>query len=270
MEKFKITCTDDNKIFVVTSAFSKLCNKFKSLKTQKGRIIHIIGAPGTGKSSNIYHANNLLDLNIYDVELKLENINLSANEVFDEFINTLKREFNVNTKEEAYHKLSKFDAILFADKLFDYGSLRENRIELSEWLRCNRLKSIILYFKIIYECLKYLNNLKEVNLIFHTTWSFVINNKKYDLFSDFNLLSLLLKNLLKLFFEVVEIGYTEMETIEIVKSHFEGITESQITPYIKKYGHRPRYILEAIKNNLITLRTSHSNFKSIDPVCKPR
>ena len=270
MVKFKVTCTEDNQIFVVTSAFSKLYNKFKDLKVQRGRIVHITGSPGTGKSSNIYHAINLLDLKFYDAELKLNSLKLSPKEVFEEFINTLKRDFNLKTKEEAYTELSKYDIVLFADKLLDYGYLNKNRIQLSEWLRVNRLKSIILYFIVIYECLKYYNDLKRVNLVFHTTWTFLLNNKKYDLLTDFRFSSKLFTGILNLFFEVVEIRYYELETIEIVKSHFEGISDSQIRKYIQKYGCRPRYILEAINDNLITSKVSNSNIKAVKPVCKPR
>jgi KaiC/GvpD/RAD55 family RecA-like ATPase len=270
MKRFKITCTEDNQIFVATSAFLKLCNKFKSLNSQKGRIIHITGSPGTGKSSNIYHAINLLNLKFYDVELNLSSVKLSPGEVLEEFVNTLKKDFNVKTKKDAYEELSKFDAILFADKLLDYGNLNKNRIELTEWLRCNRLKSIIFYIMVIHECLKHLDDLKRVNLIFHTTLTFILNKKKHDLLSDFSFLSKLFAGILKLFFEVVEIKYSETETIEIVKSHFEGINEFQIRIYIQKYGRRPRYILEAIENNLVTLNASHSNIKAVNPVCKPR
>ena len=83
-------------------------------------------------------------------------------------------------------------------------------------------------------------------------------------------MSFLFKGILKLFFEVIEIKYSEEETIKIVKSHFEGIRESEIKHYIKKYGCRPRYILEAIEKNIITLNTSGSKIKTIKPVCKPR
>ena len=270
MTKFKVTCTEDNKVFVVTSAFSKLYKKFKDFKNQRGRIILIIGSPGTGKSSNIYHALNILDIKEYDVELKLSGIKISPQKVFEEFISTLKRDFNTKTKEESYNEFSKFDTILFADKLLESGDLNKNRIELSEWLRYNRFKSIILYLIMIKEFLMHLNYLNKVNLVFHLTWTFIFKNKKYDILSDFSLLSILLTGFLKVFFEVVEIKYTELETIEIVKTHFEGVNDTQIKHYIRKYGNRPRYILEAIDNNLITLKATHSNIKSAEPVCKQR
>jgi len=189
-----------------------------------------------------------------------------ADELKSEFQRIRGRELITALKKE----LSNNDIVLFADKLLDYGYLNKNRIQLSEWLRVNRLKSIILYFIVIYECLKYYNDLKRVNLVFHTTWTFLLNNKKYDLLTDFRFSSKLFTGILNLFFEVVEIRYYELETIEIVKSHFEGISDSQIRKYIQKYGCRPRYILEAINDNLITSKASHSNIKAVKPVCKPR
>jgi len=268
MEKFKVTCTEDNKIFVVTAAFSSLYKKFKDLKTQKGRIILITGSPGTGKSSNIYHAQNLLNLNFYDVQLELSSLKLNPQGVIEEFINTLKRDFNVKTKKEAYNELSKFDAVLFADKFLDTGDLSKNKIELTQWIRYNRIKSIMFYIVVIYELLSNINNLKKVNLIFHVTWTFMFRNKKYDLLSDFGFLSLLFRMFLKLIFEVVEIKYTQSETIEIVKSHFEGIKDPQIVKFIDKYGNKPRYVLGAIEKNLINLKISQPDIKAVENVCK--
>lgn len=261
MEKFKVTCTEDNQIFVVTSAFSKLYKKFKELKTHKGRIINVTGSPGTGKSANIYHAMNLLDLSFYDVGIKLDSVKLSHYKVFEAFANALKRDFNVKTKEEGYNEISKFDVVVFADKLLDYGNFNRNRVELSEWLRHNRLKSIILYFIVIKELLLHTNELKKMNLVFHLTLTFMIHEKKYDILSDFKLLSRLFTGVLSSFFELVEIKYSELETIEIVKSHFKGIEDKQIKKFIRKYGCKPRYILGDIEEGMVNLKTTPPKIK---------
>lgn len=270
MRKFKVTCTEDNEVFVVTSAFKKLCTKFRSLKTSKGRIIGIVGSPGTGKSANIYHAQSFLDLKLYDVELKLETVKLGPKEVYDKFVDKMKEDLGVKTRHEIYCELSKFDALLFADKMLDSGDVEENKIGLSEWLQYNRLKSIIFYFIVIYELIKHRKGISKINMVFHLTWSFIFNEKKYDLLSDFSVLSIFLRGILKLFFEVIEIEYSESETIQIVKTHFEGINESQIKSYIQKYGYIPRYILQAIENQLITLKKVEPDIKMVEPVCKPR
>lgn len=268
MEKFKVTCIEDNEIFVETNAFTRLLKEFRKLKTKKGKIINIVGSPGTGKSANIYHALNVLDLHIYDVELKLDSTDIGPFEIFQEFINTLKRDFKVKTKDDAYRRLSQFDMVLFADKILDSDYSSENKIALTQWLQKNRLKSILLYLRILYELLKYRTKLQRVNLIFHMTLTFEFGEKKYDVLSDFSLFSMLIKGILKLFFDVIEIKYDESETIEIINSHFQGVSKSQIRSYIKKYGYRPRYILQAIEQNLMTDEKFKSNIKLIEPTCK--
>jgi len=48
MGNYKINSLSDNGVFVVTESYRKLCNTFKNLKKRRGRIIHVVGAPGTG------------------------------------------------------------------------------------------------------------------------------------------------------------------------------------------------------------------------------
>ena len=84
MGKYKINSLSDNGVFIVTESYKKLYNKFKSLRKTRGRIIHVIGAPGTGKSANIYAALDELDLNIFDVEFRINDIDMDAADVFEE------------------------------------------------------------------------------------------------------------------------------------------------------------------------------------------
>ena len=239
MEKYKVSCIEDNKNFVVTNSFLKLKKSFKELKNRKGRIVHVIGPPGTGKSSNIYHAQQVLDLNIYDARMTLKNKKMNPNEVYMALIDTMKHDFGVKTEEDVYKEISKYDTVLFADELLDSGSLNREKVGLSQWIHENRLISILFYFLLVYNYFKHLKEFRKLNIVFHTTWTFIVKETKYDLLTDFSLLSLIFKSILKLFFEVIEISYTESETIKIVKSYFKDINEEQIKHYIKKYGCKP-------------------------------
>jgi len=82
------------------------------LEYEKGNIVHVIGTPGTGKSANIYQAIDELGLRVYDVECHLKNLSATPQEVFK-----IKRSLDVNSANEAYRRLSTFDAVLFADKV---------------------------------------------------------------------------------------------------------------------------------------------------------
>jgi hypothetical protein len=137
--------------------------------------------------------------------------------------------------------------------------LNREKIGLSQWIHENRLISILFYFLLVYKYFKHLKEFKKVNIVFHTTWTLIVKETKYDLLTDFSLLSLIFKSILKLFFEVIEISYTESETIEIIKSYFKDINEEQIKYYIKKYGCKPRLILNAVENDLKALKSYNTN-----------
>jgi len=81
MVKFKVNTAEDDQDFRATTAYKKLYARLKDLKTRKGRIIHVIGAPGTGKSANIFQAVKDLDLNVYNAVLALDDIHQSSTEV---------------------------------------------------------------------------------------------------------------------------------------------------------------------------------------------
>ncbi|MGZ7043194.1 MAG: hypothetical protein ACXVHM_01215 [Methanobacterium sp.] len=270
MEKYKVTCIGDNKNFVVTNAFLKLKESFIKLKSQKGIIIHVIGAPGTGKSSNIYHAQKVLDLNVYSARMALIDKHISPKKVFKMFINTMKQDLGAETVEQLYKEISKYDAILFADHLLDSESLDGKVTGLGGWMHKNRLSSIYFYLLLVYEYLTHRKEFKKINVVFHTTWTYIINGNKYDFLTDFSVLSLFFKSVLKLFFEVIEISYTEAETIEIVKSHFKDINEEHIKYYIDKYGYKPRLVLNALENDLKTLESYNTPLNSTYTITKSR
>ena len=279
MENHKVISSKDNDDFVVTGSFLKLCHQFKALKYSKGKIILVIGSPGTGKSSNIYKALKKLDLNYYEPILLLDNTKKSALGVFRELINGIKKDFGVKTKKEMINKFSKFDAVLIADKILDSESLNEKKIGLGEWIKNKGLKSIPFYFILLFKYLINKISLNKMNLVIHTTWTIEIKGCKYDLITDFSIfskiLSLILKIFLKLyemafhtpqkipeFFEVVEISYSEEETIKIVKHHFKDIDNEKVEFYIKKYGNKPRYIMDALENEGVNHNLENSNSKN--------
>lgn len=250
MEKYKVTCIEDNKNFVTTNSFLKLKKSFKKLKEERGKIIHVIGAPGTGKSSNIYKTQQVLDLNMYNARIALKKDKISPKEIYNTLIDYMKQDLGVKTEDKVYKEISNYDLVLFADYVLDSESLHRGKIGLGQWMHNNRLKSILFYFILICEYLKHIKEFKKINIVFHTTWTFIVNGKKYDLLTDFSVLSLILKSVLKLFFEVVEISYTESETIEIINSHFKNISQDKIKYYMDIHGNKPRLILKALENDL--------------------
>ncbi|MGB9979902.1 hypothetical protein [Methanobacterium sp.] len=247
---------------MITDSFLKLCAKFKELKNDKGRIILVIGSPGTGKSSNIYKALKKLNLNYYEPVLFLDNTKKSALGIFRELMDGIKKDFGVKTKKEMINKFSMYDVVLIADKVLDSESLNEKKIGLGEWIKNKGLKSIPFYLILFFKYLVNKINLNRMNLVIHTTWAIEIKGYKYDLITDFSIFSKILSLILRIFFEVVEISYSEEDTIKIVKHHFKGINEEKIKFYIKKYGNKPRYILDALENKTI----NHKEFKNPEKV----
>ena len=245
MMNHKINVPSDNSIFVETQAYLKLKNVLEDLKYEKGNIVHVIGTPGTGKSANIYQAIDELGLRVYDVECHLENLSATPKEVFKTIIDNIKRSLDVNSVDEAYRRLSTFDAVLFADKFHDSHFLKDDVHGFSEWTLKSR-KTPIFYLLCIREYLKYRKEFKNLNIIFQTAWRLKIGDKKYDIFTDIPIISRILPKILGMIFKVVKIEYTPEETIKIVKAHLD-VEEERIKKYIKVYGCRPRYILDKVK-----------------------
>ena len=71
--------------------------------------------------------------------------------------------------------------------------------------------------------------------------------EKYDLFSDFGLFSKVLVKIIEIFFDVVEICYSEKETMDIVKMHVKDKDINDIKRCIQKYGCKPRFICDALE-----------------------
>ena len=249
MVKFKVNTAEDDQDFRATTAYKKLYARLKDLKTRKGRIIHVIGAPGTGKSANIFQAVKDLDLNVYNAVLALDDIHQSSTEVYNKFFDTLKEDMKVNSIDGVFDKASEYDAVLLADRFHDSHYLYEGKIGFSLWMDNKGFGSFPFYFSLIILYFRNLSKFRKVNLVFQTAWTFRTRGVKKDLFTDFGLFSRLMVSLLKLFFDVVEISYSESEIIDIVKKRIPDVEAEEIRSYIERYGNRIRFILKAIEKS---------------------
>ena len=246
MPKFKVSSSKDNtKLFVSTASYKKLSKKFRSLKKQKGKIIHVVGAPGTGKSTNIYMALDEMNLKVFEFEFELFNDSMSSKDVFYEFLKSLKEQLGVNSKKESYKRLLEFDVVLFADKFHDIHYIEHGKVGFSKWTDTVGWRAAYFYILCIAEYMKHRRNFHDMNLVFQTAWRTYFMGKKYDIFTDLGILSRIILGVFKLFFEVVEISYSEEETIQIVKNHVYA-SESDIKELLKKYGPKPRFICQEL------------------------
>ena len=247
MGKYKINSAIDNRVFVVTESFLKLCNMFKILKNSHGKIIHVVGAPGTGKSANIYAAIEKQGLNVYDVKSQIKDVNINSKKVFNSVYNGFKKDFNVKTKKGVYNCLAGFDAVLFADMFHDSHLVDDDTVGFSVWAGHAGLKASKFYLLCVLEYLKEKSEYKCINIILQTAWRFRFRGRKYDLFSDMGILSKLILAVMGTIFDVVIISYKPEETIKIVKNHVKA-DDKLIEHYIHEYGSKPRFICQAIEN----------------------
>ena len=249
MVKFKVNIAEDDQDFIVTAAYQRLYKQLKELKSCKGRIIHVIGAPGTGKSANIYTAVNNLDLNVYNAILKLDDIHQSSMDVYNKFFHSLKEDMNVQSVDAVFDRAAVYDAVLLADKFHDSHHLYEGKVGFSLWMDHKGFRSFPFYLSLVLFYFRNKSKFHRVNLVFQTAWTFWVRGVKKDLFTDFGLLSRIFVSFLNIFFVVVEISYTDSEIVEIVKKRMPGFGEEDIKPYITSYGDRIRFILEAIEKS---------------------
>jgi len=244
--EYKIRCSEDNRYFIETQSYLRLRDTFKKMRNSRGQIIHVVGAPGTGKSTNIYAAMEKLDMNFYEVKLKLPNSQLNSKEVFHQMIKSMGDDLEINPIENLLKYLKKFDAVVFADQFHDFQLVDNESVSFSQWTDFNGLKTFSFYLICIWEYLKHWKEFQDINLILQTAWRIRFRGKKKDLFTDMGLFSKLALILLKILFNVVKISYSEKETINIVKSYLKDVDEDVIRQYIKKYHCKPRFICQAI------------------------
>lgn len=247
MDKYKVNSSETNQVFLATNCYRKLCKTFKSLKSKKGKIVHVIGAPGTGKSTNIFQAILETDLNVYEFKFSLESGDESSKEAFSKIFEDLKDDLGLKSKEEIYKKLSKFDAVLIADRFHDAHFFSSKKVGFSKWTDKAGISAFYFYLLCIREYFKNRKYFKNMNIVFQTAWRIRIRGKKYDIFTDFGFFSKIILNFLKIFFSVVEISYSNKETIEIVRMHIEDADPQNIEQCIQKYGRKPRFICHALE-----------------------
>ncbi len=247
MGNFKINCDDDNQNFIPTQSYQELLRSFLKLKNQRGLILHVVGAPGVGKSANIYQACFEMDLNVYEAGLILDNENIEPKRVFDLTVDSMKKDLGVKTDLEVYSKLKEFDVVLIADRFHDSHLLNPDAVGYSQWSAHNGWSAVFYYFYCIKEYYQHKSDFRDLNLVFQTSWRVNLNGKKFDLFTELGIISRISFSLLKIPFQVVEISYSPLETINIVKSHFNHVDEDRIKKGILIYDCKPRFICEAIK-----------------------
>lgn len=247
MDKYKVGSIKDDKLFLITDCYKNLYAVFKTLKDDKGKIVHVVGAPGTGKSANIYHALNNMDLKIYDVKFDVKYVNASSKEVFNRLFESIGKDLGLEKKEDIYRQLSEYDAVLIADSFHDSHFLDSEKVGFSQWTDKKGFSPFYFYLRCIIEYLKHRKEFKKMNIVLQTAWRIYINGKKYDIFTDLGILSRIMIYLLKILFDVVEISYSEEETINIVKMHLENADEDTIKSCIQKYGCKPRFICDALE-----------------------
>lgn len=250
MKEFKINRQEEIKNFVVTNSYKHLLETFQKLPQSKGHIIHVMGAPGTGKSTNIYHAIDRLDLNMYEVKLNLPLHDLNSRNVFNLMLESIREDLGISTSNHILAHLEKFDAVLFSDQFHDSHLIHKDKVGFSQWTDYKGFKSFNFYSICVNEYLKHRNDFQNVNMVLQTAWRIRLGGDKKDLFTDLGPFSSLAVALMGLPFEVVKISYSEEETINIVKSHLSDVGTDDIQHYIKKYGNNPRFICNAIKTGL--------------------
>ncbi len=182
METFKVNSSSDNETFIKTVSYRNLYNKLKGLKSSRGRIIHVVGAPGTGKSANIHASMMELDLKFYDVKLHVTDRNAGADELLNQIYTDMKLSLGSKSKSELFQDLAGYHALLIADSFHDSHLLNNKYIGYSLWTKNNGISSLKFYFLCINEYVRNRKYYKEINLIFQTAWRVKIGKKKYDSF----------------------------------------------------------------------------------------
>ena len=250
MGEYKINCKEELKNFITTSSYDHLLKTFQKLPQGKGHIVHVLGAPGTGKSTNIYQAIEELGLNVYEAKLILPSQDLNSRDIFNLMLESIREDLEITSSNSILPYLGKFDAVLFADQFHDSHLVNRGKVGFSQWTDYNGLKSLGFYLICINEYLKHTNDFKNINMLLQTAWRIRLRGEKKDLFTDMGPFSSLSVALMRGLFDVVEISYSEEETINIVKSHLSDACTDDIQHYIKKYGRKPRFICDAIKTGL--------------------
>ena len=69
---YKVNSASDNSVFVETESYRRLLEALEVIRESRGNILHVVGAPGTGKSDNLYRGIKEVGLDVYEVTCNLE------------------------------------------------------------------------------------------------------------------------------------------------------------------------------------------------------
>ena len=116
----------------------------------------------------------------------------------------------------------------------DYHCLDEECVGFSQWTGYSGVEPFKFYLTCIREYFEHRSDFKGVNLVLQTAWRVGEKDYKKDLFADYGVLSRVAVTVLGIPFTVVEISYSQEETINIVKSHL-NVTSDEVRQSIKKY-----------------------------------
>lgn len=245
MELFKVVSEIEKGKFVNTHSYKELYKKFQNLKSDKGKIIFVVGAPGTGKTVNIITAIEELNLNIFRFNDKIPTNLINSKEIFSEISNSFMYQIGMTSTEEAYKCISEFDAVIFGDNVQPTIFENEKSIPFSNWTEMVGVKAFYFYFLCIIEYLNHIKIYKKINIIFQTAFGINFKGKTYYLFTDLGILSRIAVLLFKIFFDLIVISYSEKETTEIVRCHVKA-SDNDIKSLIKEYGRKPRFICQKL------------------------
>jgi hypothetical protein len=155
MNQYKIRDQGENQTFVATRSYQNLISTFQKLSDEKGRIVHVVGAPGTGKSTNIYSAVEEMGLNFYEAKLPLSSLDLNSRELFNLMIEYMEKDLRIKSPDTLLDHLKEYDAVLFADQFHDYHVMGEGYAGFSQWTAHKGLRSFNFYLICIYEYLRH-------------------------------------------------------------------------------------------------------------------
>ncbi|MCG2829183.1 ATP-binding protein [Methanothermobacter sp. K4] len=243
---YKVNSVSDNRVFVETESYRRLLEALEVMREYRGNILHVVGAPGTGKSANLYRGIQEAGLDVYEVPCNLESADVSADYVFRRLLDEMKEELGAYTREDLYRKLAGFDAVVFADRFHDSHDFSEF-MGFSQWTATAGSETLKFYIRCIHEYIRNRREFRKMNIIFQTAWRFYFRGKKLDIFTDIPIISSALFNFLRIPFTAVRIDYTITETLNIIKAH-SGADEEEIRRYIELYGCRPRTVLEKMRS----------------------
>ncbi len=188
-------------------------------------------------------------MDVYDPTLLLDDPDMSSSDVFNEFYQTLRQDLGVKTNEDVYKKVQEYDMVLLADKILDSEFVDKDKVGLSLWSLNKGFDTFPFYFGILIEYFKHRQELQKINVVIQTALVFRFKGVKYDILTDFFLISPVLVFILNQFFEVIPISYSKEETRKIVKKNFK-VDDKQIISYIDEYGCKPRVIFERLEKEL--------------------